>query len=96
MYSTLSSCLGFGAVPGHVSLTLPQVGQAAATGAIPTSAAFYLGTGTLVLIASVVWAAVWSKDAERRKAAKDVLDALLEGLERILKAIGSVLRSRTP
>lgn len=85
-----------GVVASHIPPILPQVGRVAAAAAIPP-AALYVGAVVLVilmLIAPVVWAAVWSEDPERRKAAKDVLDSLLKGIERIVRAVGTVLRSK--
>jgi hypothetical protein len=71
-------------VPVHG--VVPQVGSYT-TGLPDVPAAMELGFVLALLIIGIVLVpAVWSRQAERRKAAAEVLDRIIQLVERIIKA----------
>ena len=85
MHSSLSVWLADSTVGSHLTVASSQVGwPEASMAAVPGTV--YLGFAVaLVLIVIVVYPAVWSKRAYRRKAAQTVLDELLQALIRVLR-----------
>lgn len=77
MYSIVSAFLSSVIADGQVQAAIPQVrGHLAALAG--GSGTTLLGLVVILLLAGmVVWPAIWSRKASRRKAAVEVLDRLL-------------------
>lgn len=78
MYGMLPSWLALGRSPAMFRLCRGSAWPAASL-AIP-AVVYVCGAIIAVLIALVIWPAIWSKRPSRRKAAKDVLDSMLRAL----------------
>lgn len=85
MHVSLSSCRAFGAIAAHVPPASPQVGRVTAAITVSPVAVYIGGAIVAALFVVVIWPAVWSKNRDRREAAKNVLDSILQTLDSILR-----------
>jgi hypothetical protein len=78
VYAIVSAFLSSVITDGQVQAATPQVGGHLAALAGGAGTTTLLGLALILLVAGlVVWPAVWSRKATRRKAAVEVLDRLL-------------------